>query len=69
MTCHDVAFRAASHTPYFEHPRCPCCSEILLMPHTAEFLGGGCIRHTWVCDSCGLPFQTAVNMLDGFESA
>jgi hypothetical protein len=55
--------------PYFEQPRCPCCNDILLLPDTAEYVGGGCIRHSWVCESCGHPFQTTVDMFDGFQSA
>lgn len=69
MTYHGVTFRAASDMPYFEQPRCPCCSDLLLLPDTAEFAGGGCIRHSWVCESCGHPFQTLVGMLDSFQSA
>jgi hypothetical protein len=68
MTYHGVTFRTASDLPYFEHPRCPCCDDILLVPDTAEYAGGGCIRHNWVCESCGHPFQTSVDIRDRFQS-
>jgi hypothetical protein len=68
MTCHDVTFRTASDMPYVEQPRCPSCNDILLLPDTAEYAGGGCVRHNWVCESCGHPFQTAVDVLDSFHS-
>ena len=69
MICYDVTFRAASDVPHVEQPRCPCCNDILLLPDTAEYVGGGCVRHNWVCEGCGHPFQTAVDMLDSFHSA
>ena len=68
MTCLGVTFRAASDMPYFEQPRCPCCNDLLLVPDAAEYAGGGCIHYSWVCESCGNPFQTAIDMLDSFQS-
>ena len=66
MTYHGVTFRTASDLPSYEQPRCPCCGDILLVPDTAEYAGDGCIRHNWVCESCGHPFQTAVDIRDSF---
>jgi transposase-like protein len=68
MTYHGVAFRAASAACCFEHPNCPRCGDTLLLPEAAEFAGAGCIRHTWVCDSCGHAFQTAVALPECSEN-
>jgi ribosomal protein S27AE len=64
MTNHGVAFRAASATYCFERPSCPRCGDTLLLPEAAEFAGEGCVRHTWVCETCGHAFHTAIALLE-----
>jgi hypothetical protein len=62
MTTHDAMIRAASKTRRFEPPNCPQCGDRPFLPQTAEFVGQGRIRHTWVCEGCGHTFRTAIQI-------
>jgi hypothetical protein len=43
---------------------CPVCGAWApMMPVASDYLGGGQIRHHWVCDPCGHAWTTAVRML------
>jgi hypothetical protein len=42
-----------------EHVRCAARGP----PIASDYLGGGQVRHHWVCDPCGHAWTTAVRML------
>jgi len=46
----------------FAQPRCPKCNDVLLAPAMSEYVHENLIRHVWLCDSCGHPFQTSVGL-------
>jgi transcription elongation factor Elf1 len=52
-------------THYLRLPDCPHCGTMLLPPESSEFLGAGCVRHTWSCEDCGQEFRLAVNIARG----
>ena len=62
MAFHDIAFQAESEVFRLHRPNCPRCGDTPLFPHTAEFAGDRRIRHSWVCETCGNPFQTTIKV-------
>jgi len=44
-------------------PCCPKCNDVLLAPAMSEYVHENLIRHVWLCDACGHPFQTSVGLL------
>jgi hypothetical protein len=63
MALHDIVFQAESNSRRLEWPRCPCCGETPFLPQTAEFAGDYRVRHNWLCENCGHPFQTVVRVV------
>ena len=47
---------------YLLRPACPCCGDTLMAAAGAELAARGYIRNSWVCDSCGHDFVTAVRL-------
>lgn len=43
-------------------PACPSCGDTLMAAAGAELAARGYIRNSWVCDSCGHDFVTAVRL-------
>ena len=68
MELHDNVFQAESAVGRLEWPQCPCCGETPFLPQTAEFAGDYRVRHNWLCENCGNPFQTIVRVIRGHRS-
>ena len=45
---------------YFTRPLCPQCGYEQLVPERSEFVGGGGVRHAWLCEVCSRDFCTTV---------
>jgi hypothetical protein len=43
---------------------CAKCGEVLVGPESSIHLGGGRIRHSWSCDSCGARHETATSIAE-----
>ena len=50
---------------YLVRPACPRCGDTLMAAAGAELAARGYIRNSWVCDSCGHDFVTAVRLSAG----
>jgi ribosomal protein S27AE len=50
---------------YLVRPACPRCGDTLMAAAGAELAARGYIRNSWMCDSCGLVFVTAVRLSAG----
>jgi transposase-like protein len=47
-------------------PACPRCGDTLMVAAGAELAARGYVRNSWVCDSCGHDFVTAIRFSSGF---
>ena len=45
---------------YFTRPLCPQCGHEQFVPERSEFVGGGGVRHAWLCEACDHSFNTTV---------
>ena len=41
---------------------CPFCGDLLVAPETTEFVDICEIRHHWLCEVCGQPSETSVDL-------
>ena len=55
----ETAERTQSVQPRYFKP-CAQCGETLLAPDWSEHVNERCVRHLWICDSCGYQFETMV---------
>ncbi|MPZ58528.1 MAG: hypothetical protein GEU91_18950 [Rhizobiales bacterium] len=53
---------------YLERPACPCCGDTLLAAEASVLVERSLIRHSWSCDTCGHPFETAVRLSLGEDA-
>jgi hypothetical protein len=50
------------HERYLGRPCCPKCGELLIAPESSKYLSGDDIRHSWLCEECEFPFETAISL-------
>jgi transposase-like protein len=62
MQLHEYRAKLAAIRAFAAPMCCPHCGDVMVAPVSSEFVEGGEIRHHWLCDSCGEPSSTSIQL-------